>query len=591
MAEAVKKFEDVLVGLKLITPDQVKEFKLESDQNGKSFEEVVRERGILDEESLVKAKAISSGLPYVSLMGQQIAPDVLNLIPSEVAKMYQVVPFGTRGNEVSVAMVNPDNVQAVTFIERKSGKHVAPYMASSLSVDYGIHLYASDLTEEMKKAVSGIETPVPEVGAEKKVIDREAIAGVIKDAPVTRAVNSILEFAVKQKASDIHIEPREKTVKVRFRIDGMLIDSMTLPKTIQAALVSRIKILSNLKIDEHRLPQDGRFKVIVEGREVDLRVSISPITSGEKVVIRILDQSAGKIDLENLGIRGRDLEAIQRALKKPHGMFLVTGPTGSGKSTTLYAALTKMNRVDVNIITLEDPVEYHIEGINQIQVNPDIGLTFASGLRSILRQDPDVIMVGEIRDAETAELAVQSALTGHVVLSTLHTNSAAGVLPRLLDMNVEPFLIASTVNTVLGQRLVRKICETCKEPYESSEAATEMIKEVLKGILPKDKAAMTAKAKELGYSTLPTLEQKSYTLYRGKGCADCNHSGYQGRMGIYEVFEVNPDMEHLLLSHATASEVQTQAIKGGMTTMRQDGTLKVLSGETTPEEVVRVAQD
>ena len=367
---------------------------------------------------------------------------------------------------------------------------------------------------------------------------------------------------------------------------------MTLPKHIHAAIVSRIKILSNLKIDEHRLPQDGRFAIKLEDKDVDLRVSISPISFGEKVVIRILDKSSGVITLEKLGLKGRAFRLIKEASGKPHGMILSTGPTGSGKSTTLYAILQRINSVEVNIVTLEDPVEYNVEGINQIQVNPKVGLTFASGLRSVLRQDPDVIMVGEIRDTETADLAVQSALTGHIVLSTLHTNSASGVLPRLKDMQVEPFLIASTVNTVIGQRLVRKICDKCKEQYKPSETELASIKECLKNVLPKkDDPRASEKLEDVGYDNLPFIDSGDYNLYKGKGCDNCHGTGYQGRVGVYEVFSITQDLEKLLLQEVTSSEIQNEAVKEGMVTMKQDGYLKALSGITSLKEVARVAQD
>jgi type IV pilus assembly protein PilB len=581
--------EAALEQLGLITPEQLSAARLGAAQSGKTIDQVIEERKLVDEEDLVKAKAVVSSVSYVNLVGQAIKPETLSKIPLEVARNYRAVIFGVEEDHVNVALENPDNVQAISFIERKAGTRVVPYLASHQSVDYALHLYPAELSEDVQAAIKSIKDKGEK--APVALSDKEAVAGIIQDAPVTRAVNAILEFAVKARASDIHIEPREETVKVRYRIDGVLKESMTVPKTIHAALISRIKILSNLKIDEHRLPQDGRFKIVMDSREIDLRVSISPTVFGEKVVLRILDKSAGIITVEELGLRGRGLEIIRQGLAKPHGMTLVTGPTGSGKSTTLYAVLVKLNTPEVNIVTLEDPVEYHIEGINQIQVNPQIGLTFASGLRSILRQDPNIIMVGEIRDKETADLAVQSALTGHAVLSTLHTNSAAGALPRLLDMDVEPFLIASTVNTIIAQRLVRRICPHCIEAFPATETEVELVKRLVGDLLPKNSSEMGRVASELGYQKLPIATQDGFTLYRGKTCKACNGTGYLGREGIFEVFPVTESMEHLLLKHAASSEVQETALSEGMITMRQDGVLKVLNGETTMEEVARVAQD
>lgn len=590
MATKMITLESALERLGLLSAEAIKLIELEAKKSGQSFEEVATARHFISREDLTKAKAAVSGVSYVSLVGQVIKPEVLTKIPYDVARDYKAICFGVGEGSVNVAMVDPDNVQAIAFIERKIGSRVAPYLTSEDSVNAALQQYPAQISEDVQAALGSLkgknlsDEPV-------ELSNPESVSGVIKDAPITRAVNSIIEYAIKVHASDIHIEPREKTVSVRFRVDGVLHEAMRLPKTVHAALISRIKILSNLKIDEHRLPQDGRFKVMMEGREIDFRVSISPIVFGEKVVLRILDKSAGIITVEQLGLRGHSLDIIRAGLEKPHGMTLVTGPTGSGKSTTLYAILSKLNTPEVNIITLEDPVEYHIEGINQIQVNPQIGLTFASGLRSVLRQDPNVIMVGEIRDDETAELAVQSALTGHEVLSTLHTNSAAGALPRLLDMKIEPFLIASTVNTIVAQRLVRKICPHCVESYEASVVEVEAIKSQVATVLPQSTTDMKAVCARLGYQKLPLGSQDGFVLYKGAGCKECAGSGYQGREGIFEVFAVTSKMEELLISHATSSEVQTVAIEEGMTTMRQDGTLKALNGETTLAEVSRVAQD
>ena len=413
------------------------------------------------------------------------------------------------------------------------------------------------------------------------------IKTIVQDSPISKALSTILEFAAKNNASDVHIEPLQDSLKIRCRIDGILREILRLPKSTEPPLVSRIKILANLKIDEHRIPQDGEFSISVGGHAIDLRIAISPVVWGEQVVIRLLDKSGTSLKLEDMGYAGRALRAIREGITSTNGMILTSGPTGSGKSTSLYALLQEVKSDAINIVTLEDPVEYKMEGINQIQVNADVGLTFASGLRSILRQDPDVVMVGEIRDKETAELAVQAALTGHLVFSTLHTNSAAGILPRLLDMDIEPFLIASTVRTVIGQRLVRRIGQN-KETYESSKVESEAIKDTIGRLLPKTKEDMAKAAEDLGYESLPLVGQNAYTLTKGID-GPGSPGGYKGRMGIYEVFNITPEIQDLILKRATSAEIQEIAIKQGMVSMREDGYLKALAGRTTLTEIDRVA--
>ena len=578
-----QKFEDVLAQLKLITPEQIDLVKIESARSGKTFEDVLSDMHIISLESIVKASAVSRGLAYVDLTKYKVDESVLRYLPKDLSEKYQAVAFGVNDGKISIAMIDPNNVQAIDFIEKKSGMAASAYMASAESIRNVLDQY-QDIGAEVSRDLgsSQIEIKSDEAGDSNDLI---------QDAPVTRAVNTILDYAARSKASDIHIEPREKTVKVRYRVDGILHDEMSLPLHIHPALVSRIKILSNMKIDEHRVPQDGRFDMKTAGKDIDLRVSISPTIFGEKIVIRLLDKSGGLITLDDLGIYGRAFKIISAGANRPHGMVLSTGPTGSGKSTTLYALLNKMNKPEVNIVTLEDPVEYQVDGVNQIQINNGVGLTFASGLRSILRQDPNIIMVGEIRDAETANLAVQSALTGHTVLSTLHTNNASGVLPRLLDMEIEPFLIASTVSTVIGQRLVRKICPSCKEPYEAPANLAEAIRKTVGKYLPSKVKPDKAKEEQVGYKGLPFVEDTKITLYRGKGCDVCMHTGYQGRIGIFEVFTMSPAMEKLLQQHATTLDIQNQAISEGMVTMREDGFLKALTGVTSIEEVVAKAAE
>lgn len=577
-----KKVEEVLIKLSLATKEQIESAKIESVRSGSDLGSALISMGVISKEDGIKSQAIALGMPYVDLRSTKPSPEILKSTSKDMAKKYMAVPFGKTGNVVNVAMTNPNNVQAIEFIEHKSGLRVSPYMASEESVESVIDQY-QDLTSEITETLKGVD----EEPKFKIKVEEQKLKELSEDAPVTRAVNTILEYAAKAKASDIHIEPWETALKVRFRIDGVLQEKMSLALHIHAALISRIKILSGIKIDEHRIPQDGRFDAKVEGHDIDVRVAVSPTVNGEKAVLRLLDKSGGVIDMDGLGLRGYTLRVLKESIAKPQGMTLSTGPTGSGKSTTLYAVLSKINQPGVNIITLEDPVEYQVGGVNQIQINTPVGLTFASGLRSILRQDPDIIMVGEIRDAETAELAVQAALTGHMVLSTLHTNSAAGILPRLLDMEIEPFLIASTVSTAMAQRLVRKVCPACRKPYKASAALVDSIYKTIGTLLPKSEK----EAKELGYVNIPMAGSKDFNLFKAAGCGECNNTGYAGRIGVYEAFKITPEIEKLVVRHATTSEVQDQAIKEGMITMKQDGFLKALEGSTTIEEVIAKVSD
>jgi type IV pilus assembly protein PilB len=526
-------------------------------------------------------------VPYANLNSIQVPEDVLKLLNRETAETYMAVPFGMQQGRLAVGMLDPTNIQAVDFLSRKVGHTITVYLASRASIDHVLAMFHTDIGADVAGALD-----IAKVDDHPKVEAKnpKAVQNLVQDAPITRALNAILDYAAQSRASDIHIEPREHELKIRYRIDGILQETMTLPKSIEPALISRIKIMANLRIDEHRIPQDGQFQISSSGREIDLRIAIAPVVWGEQVVIRLLDKSGTVLTLDSLGFRGRAMRVIEEGIHKPHGMTLSTGPTGSGKSTTLYAVVQALKDVAINIVTLEDPVEYKMDGINQIQVNPDVGLTFASGLRSILRQDPNVVLVGEIRDKETADLAVQAALTGHVVLSTIHTNSAAGVLPRMLDMGIEPFLIASTINTVVGQRLVRKLCPKCKTEFDTDEAQTKSVMDTLHEVLPKNKGEVEKVKKDVGYEIIPLADQKSYKMYQAVGCKECV-KGYKGRIGIYEVFGMTPDMEKLLLQHATTSDVQIQAQKNGMITMKQDGYFKALNGQTTLEEVARVAAD
>lgn len=541
---------------------------------------LLADEGILDNELLVHAVAQVSGVPYVNLENSMISQDILSLLPSDIAERFMAVPLAEVQNRLAVAMIDANNVQAVDYLSNRIQRPLKVFMASEESVRHVLDQYKTDLStvnmaaqasqEEMRSETSDIKT-------------------IVQDSPISRALSTILEYAVKSHASDVHIEPLEKALKIRCRVDGVLREIMQLPKSIEPALVSRIKILSNLKIDEHRIPQDGQFAVSVAGKEVDLRIAISPVVWGEQVVVRLLDKTGNSFNLEDMGYAGRALRAIRKGIKRPNGMILTSGPTGSGKSTSLYALIKEIKDDTVNIVTLEDPVEYKIDGVNQIQVNAEVGLTFASGLRSILRQDPDIVMVGEIRDGETANLAVQAALTGHLVFSTLHTNSASGVLPRLLDMGIEPFLIASTVNTIIGQRLVRRVAKR-RDLYQSSPLETQTIQSTVGHLLPQTKEQVAAFSQDLGYDSLPLANQSSFILAKGRDAPQTPH-GYSGRAGLYEVMDVTEEIQNLIVRRATTAEIQKAAIQQGMITMRQDGYLKALNGITTLEEVNRVAAD
>lgn len=541
---------------------------------------LLADEGVLDNELLVHAVAQVSGVPYVNLENSMISQDILSLLPSDIAERFMAVPLAEVQNRLAVAMIDANNVQAVDYLSNRIQRPLKVFMASEESVRHVLDQYKTDLStvnmaaqasqEEMRSETSDIKT-------------------IVQDSPISRALSTILEYAVKSHASDVHIEPLEKALKIRCRVDGVLREIMQLPKSIEPALVSRIKILSNLKIDEHRIPQDGQFAVSVAGKEVDLRIAISPVVWGEQVVIRLLDKTGNSFNLEDMGYAGRALRAIRKGIKRPNGMILTSGPTGSGKSTSLYALIKEIKDDTVNIVTLEDPVEYKIDGVNQIQVNAEVGLTFASGLRSILRQDPDIVMVGEIRDGETANLAVQAALTGHLVFSTLHTNSASGVLPRLLDMGIEPFLIASTVNTIIGQRLVRRVAKR-RDLYQSSPLETQTIQSTVGHLLPQTREQVASFSQDLGYDSLPLANQSSFILAKGRDAPQTPH-GYSGRAGLYEVMDVTEEIQNLIVRRATTAEIQKAAIQQGMITMRQDGYLKALNGITTLEEVNRVAAD
>ncbi len=574
-----QSFEQFLVQNGFLSPENLS--ALQPDLNkGKVISELMITRKLIDEENLTKAKAAFFNIPYVDLRKTQVSPLILNLIPQESMNFYNFVPFEQSDKVLKIAITDPSNLsalEALEFLGQKQNLQVQLYLGSLASVDF-----AMGRKKNIKKVVGqALEDIVKKQEVEQKglqgvVKDKETKPEVVEDAPIIKIVDVILINAIEGNASDIHIEPSEKDVRVRYRIDGILHTSLMLPRTVQAAIVSRIKILSNLKIDESRLPQDGRFHMETGKKAVDLRVSILPLIYGEKIVMRLLDKSTNAPTLEELGLRSVAFNWVQENMKKTHGIFLITGPTGSGKSTTLYSLLTILNQTTVNIVTLEDPVEYFIPGINQSQINPDIGLTFAAGLRSILRQDPNVIMVGEIRDKETAELAVHAALTGHLVFSTLHTNNSIGAVPRLIDMGIEPFLLSASMNVVMGQRLVRKICTFCKTTLPMTSTTLQEIKQELIGI-PED--------------YLKDLDLNNMQLSQGTGCEKCGKTGYQGRMGIFEVLPLVTEIQDLVLGKAPIHQIYKSANKLGMITMKQDGIIKVIRGETTMEEIIRVTTE
>ena len=583
------RVEEVLVTDGLLSDSELSQLKNEALKQKKPVLAYLIQTGRISDEQLTKALAEVGGVPYVNLSNLHVDAKILGLLPKDLAVHYMAVPIGEMQNQLVVAMLDADNVQAVDFLSNKIGRPLKVYAASGSGIRHIIDQYGS---AGLEHGVSLILDSAQESsrtsreGDTARLAEKEAQT-IVQDSPISKALNAIMEYAAANKASDVHIESLENELKIRCRVDGVLREVMRLPKSAEAPLISRIKILSNLKIDEHRVPQDGQFTIKAAGREIDLRVAISPVIWGEQVVLRLLDKSDTNLKLEQMGYNGRGLRAIRQALTQPYGMILTSGPTGSGKTTSMYAMIQEIKNDAINIVTLEDPVEYKIPGINQIQVNPDVGLTFASGLRSILRQDPNVVMVGEIRDKETANLAVQAALTGHLVFSTLHTNTAAGILPRLLDMGVEPFLIASTVHTVIGQRLVRKVVPG-GQVYNSSVAETKAIQTALGHLLPKTPAQVAAVGQDLGYANLPLASQNAYTLVKGKSSPD-NQSGFAGRMGLYEVFQITEQIQDLILKRSTSAMIQQMAMAQGMVTMRQDGYLKALAGLTTLLEVNRVA--
>lgn len=576
------------------TEEQIQVLRGREASEKKPLQDLVMKDNILSEKDLTKLYADEIEVPLVELVAKEINKEILKILPERIAKQYHAVVFDIDENgKKLVAMEDPDDIQALNFLHKQLGNDISVFITTTSLIQAALDQYRGDnISSEITQVIAGEEDEEDE--------EEVSESDLAEDSPIAQSVNLIIEYGVKAGASDIHIEPREGYVIVRYRIDGLLREANKLPRKTLGALVSRIKILSNLKIDEHRAPQDGRFKVQVGGLVYALRVSTLPIVDGEKVVMRILNESTKAASLEELGFWGSAKQTVEHAIVQPHGMILVTGPTGSGKSTTLFSVLSILNSPNVNISTVEDPVEYRIPGVNQTQVNPVAGMTFQSGLRALLRQDPNIIMVGEIRDKETAELGVQAALTGHLVFSTLHTNNAATCLPRLLDMGIEPFLIASTTRAVIGQRLVRRLCANCRENYAPSEAELRPLTRTFSldkaGVMAKihdyEKQALDGNigknVKDLGSSS-----SKIITLWKAhtEGCAACSHTGYKGRIGIYEVLQNSEAVQALIVGNATSEKLQETAIQEGMVTMQLDGFIKALRGETTIEEILRVTAE
>jgi len=562
----------------------------------KPLQDVVLKNNVLSEKDLTKLYAEEIEVPFVELSPREVKHDLLKLLPERIARQYGALVFDVdkKGTKL-VAMEDPDDIQAINFLQKQLGNDIKVHITTSSLLKSALDQYRGNISTELTKVMGDDEEPDSAV----EEVDESDLA---EDSPIAQTVNLIIEYGVKSNASDIHIEPRENDVVVRYRIDGLLREANKLPRKMLGALVSRIKILSNLKIDEHRAPQDGRFKIEVNGAIFALRVSTLPILDGEKVVMRILNESSKPQDFTELGFWGTALISLQDAIVEPHGMVLVTGPTGSGKSTTLFSVLSSLNTPNVNISTVEDPVEYHIVGANQVQVNPLAGMNFSNGLRALLRQDPNIIMVGEIRDVETADLAVQAALTGHLVFSTLHTNNAATCLPRLLEMGVEPFLIASTVRVVLAQRLVRRLCVDCRESFAPDAAIMKQIDKSFRivdhGGIKQLHALETAAlqdgiGKAAGTDELSTSSSGIARLWKAheEGCESCNHTGYKGRIGIYEVLTNSTAIQKMIVSNSTSEAIEQTAISENMLTMQMDGLVKALRGQTTIEEVLRVTSE
>lgn len=576
------QLRDFLAESSMVDGKKVNELFAQAQQQGKQLGDLLLEKELIGEVELRKIYAYVLGIPFVNLEKETIPADILQIIPEPIAKKYSIVSFERDGNSLKVAMINPEDIQTIDFIRKKTGLKIIPCLTSEESIKEVLKQYEKSLKAEFGDM---IKKSSEEASGSSGDEDLEKIA---QDLPIIRIADTLIKHAILQSASDIHVEPDEKEVRVRYRIDGVLHDAMVLPKQVISGLVARIKVLSNLKLDEHRLPQDGRFKIEKDGYKISFRVSILPVFDGEKIVMRLLDESAKGLTLEKMGLRGNALEIVHREIKRPNGMILVTGPTGSGKTTTLYTVMDLLNQPQVNISTVEDPVEYRMPKINQTQVNSKIGMTFAAALRSLLRQDPDIIMVGEIRDSETMEIALHAAMTGHLVLSTLHTNSAAGALPRLLDMGAEPFLVASTVNVIIAQRLVRKLCPECRVEYKLAEKDIKILEDTFEmGEILKTVKNFSDMRNKLDAKS----SWKDLVVYKSKGCEQCHNEGYKGRIGIYEVLEVDEEIGKLITGNASTDQIESKVKEKGMVTMSEDGFIKIIEGITSVDEILRVTKE
>ncbi|PIZ93194.1 MAG: hypothetical protein COX82_03060 [Candidatus Magasanikbacteria bacterium CG_4_10_14_0_2_um_filter_41_10] len=567
-----------LTEVKKMKPAKIEELKANAETSEKRLELSLIEDGVVKEKELYAYLSKEMDVPLVDLTEKEIPRDTLLIVPQPLAETHYIIAFEKTKDTIYLAMIDPLDIQTIEFMRRKTGLIPAVSLATPSSIKRALRFYRAGLEEELKLA--GVTSK------QTKNYKPEELKKAAEELPIINIVKSILEHAIFQDASDIHIEPTEKDVSVRYRVDGMLHSVMHLPTQVRNGITARIKILANLKIDEHMLPQDGRFKIEVNEEELAFRVSIIPVYDGEKIVMRVLHEGQKPLTLDQLGFLPGPRKLVDAAIQRPHGMVLVTGPTGSGKTTTLYSVLGILNQPNVNISTIEDPIEYHVGGINQSQINPRVGFSFASGLRAFLRQDPDIIMVGEIRDQETAEIAMHAAMTGHLVLSTLHTNDAPTTLPRLMDMGIPPFLIAFTANIIIAQRLVRRLCDHCRTPFKLDAPAVKELQKLvdvrtaIKLFTEHDIKLKTAEKK------LSAME-----FFRSPGCRKCDQSGYKGRIGIYEILEVDAGVAELINNRGTATQIKEYAIKNGMITMLEDGLIKAKQGMTSIEEVLRVTRE
>ncbi len=575
-----EQLNQILLSQKIYNESDIKTHLRKAQELNLTLYEYLESKKILSERQLFETIALFYGIPFIDFKNTVVRKDVLTLIPEAIAQSHHIIAFDKTDKDLKIAALNPKDLEIFNFLKKKTNLDILIYITTPSAINDALKSYHIGLKAEFGNIQKEQEESIKGEGDNNK--DLKELA---QDLPVIRIVDTLLEYAIFEGASDIHVEPEEKELNIRYRVDGILKNVMTLPKSVHAGIIARIKILSNLKLDEHRLPQDGRFKINSNDYRVSFRVSVIPAFDGEKIVMRLLNEKSQILTLEQLGFQQKPYEIIKRNIDKPHGMILATGPTGSGKTTTLYTILNILNTPEVNISTIEDPIEYRMQHINQSQVNPKIGYTFAAGLRAFLRQDPDIIMVGEIRDNETAEIAVHAAMTGHLVLSTLHTNDAVTTLPRLTDMGVPSFLIATTTNVIIAQRLVRKICPRCIESYTLDKKGVQELDKLI------DVKTLMVSLEREKIISLNKQSMESLLFYRGKGCKECNHDGYKGRMGIYEVLEVTPDVSDLIIRKATDTELKAAARKQNMITILEDGFIKAKQGITTIEEVLRVSKE